>query len=77
MREGVECSAWDEARVFRTDNNTVAHIKAPLVVQVRAIDINSCHPRIEQIDFFNLAPAGVYFAVVSLPLLKTMRLAYP
>mmetsp|Transcript_7578 Transcript_7578/g.19505 ORF Transcript_7578/g.19505 Transcript_7578/m.19505 type:complete len:271 (+) Transcript_7578:96-908(+) len=33
-------------------------------LQVRAIDINSCHPRIEQIDFFNLAPAGVYFAVV-------------
>jgi 25S rRNA (adenine2142-N1)-methyltransferase len=31
---------------------------------VRAIDLRSCHPRIEQADFFDLEPAGDFDAVV-------------
>ncbi len=31
---------------------------------VRAIDLRSTHPRIEQLDFFNLPAAGEYAAVV-------------
>eukprot|EP00193_Tetraselmis_chui_P006789 CAMPEP_0177758208 /NCGR_PEP_ID=MMETSP0491_2-20121128/4062_1 /TAXON_ID=63592 /ORGANISM="Tetraselmis chuii, Strain PLY429" /LENGTH=261 /DNA_ID=CAMNT_0019273927 /DNA_START=106 /DNA_END=890 /DNA_ORIENTATION=+ len=33
-------------------------------MDVHAIDINSCNPRIKQIDFFDLVPNGEYFVVV-------------
>jgi len=34
-------------------------------LEVRAIDIQARHPRIEQIDFFDLKPASCYDVVVS------------
>lgn len=39
-------------------------LKPPSADQVRAIDLRSSHPRIEQMDFFDLRPEGTFGAVV-------------